>query len=87
MEIEAIYEKGRLTFSRPIRFVSDRFKVRVQVPDGEIIGVQEPAEPAGAMEPGDDWLARLAVIRENNMKIPEDQLPEVTAKQGQCFPT
>jgi hypothetical protein len=37
MQVEAIYNQGRLQFNAPINFANNFFKVRVEIPDNEIV--------------------------------------------------
>ncbi len=37
MQVEAIYNQGTLQFSAPLHFVNSLFKVRVDIPDQEIL--------------------------------------------------
>lgn len=42
MHIDAIYDQGRLEFQRPITLKHQRVRVRVEIPDQEIIDAQAP---------------------------------------------
>ena len=42
MQIEAIYNSGKLEFSEPIKFTQNRFKVVVDLPDEAIAGQISP---------------------------------------------
>lgn len=37
MQVEAIYNQGTLQFSAPLHFVNSLFKVKVEIPDQEIL--------------------------------------------------
>ncbi len=37
MQVEAIYNQGALQFSTPLHFVNSLFKVKVDIPDQEIL--------------------------------------------------
>lgn len=45
MHIEAIYDQGRLEFQRPVTLKHQRLRVRVEIPDQEIIDAQAPTLP------------------------------------------
>jgi hypothetical protein len=47
MQIEAIYDSGKLEFSEPIKFTRNRFKVIVDLPDEAIVAELSP-QNAGA---------------------------------------
>lgn len=47
MQLNAIYDHGRLEFPSPIRFAHDRFAVQVDIPEREVIATA-PSEPLGA---------------------------------------
>jgi len=42
MHIDAIYDRGRLEFQRPITLKHQRLRVRVEIPDQEIIEAPPP---------------------------------------------
>ena len=42
MLIDAIYDQGRLEFESPVTLKHQRIRVRVEIPDQEIIDVQTP---------------------------------------------
>lgn len=85
MQVDAIYNNGRLEFSKSIRFKRTRFKVKVELPEQEIIhdtsqfglfGIEEPLSKDALA-----WLEELKKIQQTVMNIPEDQLPEITTEQ------
>ena len=81
MKLEAIYHRGRLEFSRPVKFKSDRVRLKVEVPDNEVIHPSEQDHlPPELHKQAEDMLAKLEAIR-NAPLPPDDQLPEVTPKQ------
>jgi hypothetical protein len=47
MQLNAIYDHGRLEFPSPIRFAHDRFAVRVDIPEREVV-TPSSREPLGA---------------------------------------
>ena len=59
MQLEAIYDDGKLEFCRPVRFAEGRFPVRVEVPAQELVEpmIKGGEEPLSAY--ASDWLCRL----------------------------
>lgn len=53
MQVHAIYEDGRLTFQKPIRFKSTRIELDVTIPDN-YIEEDIPAESTAVCEPVTD---------------------------------
>lgn len=85
MQIEAIYEQGKLEFISPVKLKSGRVRVKVVIPDEEV--EEGPSADAQSYELPEDLkqqsreiLNRLAQIR-NAPLPPEDNLPELTEKQ------
>ena len=83
MKLEAVYDRGRLEFSRPVKFKSDRVRIKVEVPDSEILHPPDKDHlPQELRKQAGDMLARLKAIR--NAPFPsDDQLPEVTPRQSE----
>ncbi|MGM0540662.1 MAG: hypothetical protein ACQERT_15850 [Thermodesulfobacteriota bacterium] len=90
MQIDAIYDRGRLEFMSPVKLRSGRIRVRVEIPDQEVLPqseVQSEEEkdveytvPLRVKDKAREIKARLDQIR--NAPLPEDdQLPELTEKQ------
>jgi len=90
MQIEAIYDHGRIELPRQIRFAHQRFAVRIEVPDAVIVASEVPLSEGHAqanytLPPEVEVLSqamadRLERIR--NAPLPsEDQLPPLTQKQ------
>jgi hypothetical protein len=85
MKLEAIYDQGKLEFISPVRLKSERFRVKVEVPDEEIEGASAPESdssglPEGLGRQAREMLDRFAAIR--NAPLPPDiDLPELTSKQ------
>ncbi|MBK1646818.1 hypothetical protein CKO25_19695 [Thiocapsa imhoffii] len=50
MHIEAIYDQGRLEFQSSITLKHQRFRVRVEIPDQEIIDAPTPGLPTPAAD-------------------------------------
>ncbi len=42
MQVQAIYDHGRLVFPQPMRFVSDRFPILIELPDSAILPETNP---------------------------------------------
>jgi len=63
MQLEAIYEQGRLKFLKPVRFKSDRIYLKVEVPDSEISSHRLQDIPKDLHEQAKSLLDRLATIR------------------------
>ena len=92
MQLEAIYNDGRIEFHDRVRFAHQRFKVRIDVPDEEIEAppIAQPAvEPAEMDKP---WkknlhpdtsavLERLEGIKQSMLAMRDDQFPELTEEQ------
>ncbi len=81
MQLEAIYNQGRLEFIHPVRFAHNHFRVQVDVPEQEIIGPASKAPEAPLSEYAAQWLARLETIKQEVLQTPEDHLPIVSEKQ------
>ena len=89
MQVEAIYDNGKLKFTQPINLARKRFKIKVDIPDKEVI-VTDNARPIRSSldlllveQPDNPWLVRLKEIEERILSLPEDELPELTLKQQQ----
>lgn len=90
MELNAIYDKGRLKFTQPVRFVRDRVSMRVVVSDDEVMFVEagedeiKEAEKSGVPPDleleSENLRERLDRIR-NAPLPPEETLSPMTEKQ------
>lgn len=84
MQVEAIYDHGRLEFVHPLQLKHDNVRLVVVVPDEEIISA--PCNPNNLpkelLEQGQAMLAKLEAIR-NAPLPPDDELAELTPKQLQ----
>lgn len=90
MEIEAIYNKGKLEFLQPVRLVRDKLKVRVVVPDEELVSsaksapesssTKEYSVPDYVRQESEKLRSRLEKIR-NAPLPPDEQLSTLSAKQ------
>ncbi len=80
MQVEAIYDHGRLEFIRPIQFKHERLNLVVSVPDDEIVYYSNPYNlPQEVIDLAAQMTERMDKIR-NAPLPPDDQLPSVTAK-------
>ena len=86
MQVEAIYDHGRLEFVHPVQLKHDRVRLVVEVPDEEIVNLYNL--PAEMLAQAQAMLDKLDAVR--NAPLPPDQasdafshdaLPELTAKQ------
>jgi predicted DNA-binding antitoxin AbrB/MazE fold protein len=98
MQIEAIYEHGRLEFTRPVRFKDQRVRVLVEVPEDAIVedaaGAPTPAEvsvdsPKGAAGFADGtargWLRRLEELRAQALREPDGASASLKQAQAQAW--
>lgn len=81
MQVEAIYDQGRLEFARPLKLKHQRIRLIVDIADDEIVDPSNPYE----LEP--EILAAAAQMRSRLDAIrlaplrPDAELPELTPKQ------
>jgi len=82
MRLEAIYDNGTLEMPTRLRFHHNRFKVLVEVPDEEIMSEKPSSlDDLLSQNPNDPWLQRMKAIEMQVLSTPDDQLPDLTAKQ------
>jgi len=76
MQVDAIYEHGKLIFNKTIRLRQQKFPVRVELPDDilEIIDKMEQTKPT------DQWIDRLDKIKQQVIQMSDNNLPELTKK-------
>lgn len=86
MQVEAIYEHGKLEFVQPLRLKHGRIRLIVTLPDDAVVEnatTQNPNLfnlPAEFVERARATLARMEAIK--NAPMPADEaLPELTDKQ------
>lgn len=81
MQVEAIYDHGRLEFTRPMQLKHERLNLLVEVPDDEIVYTSNPYNlPQELLDQAQEMLSKLEAIR--NAPLPsDDKLPELTPKQ------
>lgn len=81
MQVEAIYDQGRLEFARPLKLKHQRIRLIVDIADDEIVDASNPYE----LEPeilaaAAQMRSRLDAIRLAQLR-PDAELPELTPKQ------
>jgi hypothetical protein len=80
MQVEAIYDQGRIELTQPLHLRHPRVRVLVLVADEEVV---EPAAPSSlapeVLALAQQTRARLDAVR-NAPLPPDDELPPVTAK-------
>lgn len=81
MQVEAIYDHGKLEFAQPLQLKHAKLRLIVTVPDEEIISTDKPYNlPPELFERAKAMLAKMDAIR--NAPLPsDDDLPELTEKQ------
>ena len=80
MQVEAIYDHGKLKFILPVRLKAERLKVLVTVPDDEIESDTAYKVPQEVIDRAKTLLARMEDIK-NAPLPPDEDLPELTEKQ------
>ncbi len=81
MQIEAIYDHGRLEFVRPVHFKHDRVRLVIEVPDGEVATSPEQHElPEELWAQSQAMLDKLEAIRSAPFPL-ESDMPELTPEQ------
>jgi uncharacterized protein (DUF427 family) len=82
MQLEAIFQDGRLKFVKPVRFVTRHFRVKVEVPDDVLADAAESVLKEPVPECADEWLSRLESIKQEILAVPEGELPALSEKQS-----
>jgi hypothetical protein len=80
MQVEAIYDHGKLEFNPPLRLKHERIRLIVTVPDDEIETPEPYHLPQAVIERAQTMLARMQEIRNAPMP-PDDEIPELTETQ------
>ena len=81
MQVEAIYDQGRLEFARPIKLKHQRIRLVVEIADDEIVDSLNPYELATeVLAAATQMRSRLDAIRLAPLR-PDAELPELTPKQ------
>ncbi|MFB1490719.1 MULTISPECIES: hypothetical protein [unclassified Thiocapsa] len=77
MQVEAIYNQGRLEFQTSLKLKHQRFRVRVEIPDQEIADTLTPIPPTYDLAdfPPEvrEKVAKMAAIAEDARQPPEPQ--------------
>ncbi|MEO5344035.1 MAG: hypothetical protein H7842_11995 [Gammaproteobacteria bacterium SHHR-1] len=81
MQVEAIYDQGKLEFLTPLQLKHNRLRLVVEVPDEEIVPTANPCNlPSEIVEAARAMREKLDAIR-NAPLPPDDELPDLTEKQ------
>ena len=80
MQVEAIYDQGRLEFVHPLRLKHDRVRLVVTVPDEELESAVPFDLPPEVLARAQALRQRLEAIR-NAPTPPDEELPELTQRQ------
>lgn len=81
MLVEALYDHGKLLFLTPVKLVSDRFRLTVDIPAHEL---HAETPPSGSVPAGSDYGRRLAAELDaiRNAPLPsDDELPPPSERQ------
>lgn len=76
MEIEAIYNKGRIELPPHLHLKQDVFKVRIEIPE---YVYQKGAAPFM------DWQSKMEKIKKSVLNMDEKALPELSPKQKESL--
>jgi len=81
MQVEAIYNQGRIEFVDPIRLKHDYLRLMVLVPDDEIETQPLPYNPSpGVLQKAQEMRQRIDAARRAPL-LPDDQQPDITPEQ------
>ena len=80
MQVEAIYDHGKLEFIQPLRLKNGKIRLVVTVPDDEIETLAPCNLPREVIERAQAMLARMEEIKKAPLP-PDDELPELFEKQ------
>ena len=82
MQVEALYDHGRLEFTQPLQLRHERLRLVVEIPDEELVTSTPPTYdlPREVLARAQAMRDRLDAIR-NAPLPPDDELPELTEKQ------
>lgn len=84
MQVNATYDDGEIKFTQALRFKHHKFDVIVSIPDDEVVydpQSQSALDALLALNPDDQWLLLMKAIESRVLATPDDELPELTAKQ------
>lgn len=62
MQVEAIYDRGRIELTQPLQLRRPRVRVLVEVPDEDVVAPAEPERLASLPADQDDLLAEIRRI-------------------------
>lgn len=80
MQVEALYDHGRLVLAGPLRFKHERVRLLVTVPDDEVEMHNPYGLPPDVLERTNATRARMVAIL-NEPLPPEGEVPELSPKQ------
>lgn len=80
MQVEAIYDHGKLDFIPPLRLKHEKIRLVVTVPDDEIETQTPHNLPRAVIERAQAMLAHMEEIQKAPPP-PDDELPELTETQ------
>lgn len=81
MQVEAIYDQGKLEFVTNLKLKHDRLRLLVTVPDEEIVTIDNPFNlPDEVVEYARSMRHKLDAIRNSSLPL-DEELPELTEKQ------
>jgi hypothetical protein len=94
MQLEALYKQGKLEFFTPIKFINQQFRIRVEIPDHEIVRtpgqLPDPVDVFRTYELSPEALAIAEKIRLETLDLLEDfgandDEMDLTEKQNQYW--
>lgn len=81
MQVEAIYDRGRIELVQPLRLRHDRVRLLVTVPDEEVDHKDNPYNLSPeVLKKAEEMRQRIDAARRAPLP-PDEELPEVTPKQ------
>lgn len=81
MQVEAIYDQGRIELVQPLRLRHDRVRLLVTVPDEEVDHKGNPYNLSPeVLQKAEEMRQRIDAARRAPLP-PDDELPEITPKQ------
>jgi hypothetical protein len=81
VQVEAIYNKGRIELVQPLRLRHDQVRLLVTVPDEEVDQTGNPYNlSADVLQKAEEMLQRMDAVLRAPLP-PDDELPEITPKQ------
>lgn len=80
MEVEAIYDRGKLEFVTPLKLKHDRVRLVITVPDDEVEVFHHQFVSEDVVQRARAMREQLDAVR-NAPLPPDDQLPDLTQKR------